>query len=206
MIVLGLTGGIGMGKSTTARLFADEGVPVWDADATVHQLYAPGGAAVAPVLERFPDSGSPVTGIERFQLSDALLRDPDGFADLNAIVHPLVAEDRERFMAEQERAGAAVVLLDIPLLYENKLDALCDKVVLVTAPEEVRRDRVLARPGMTPEKLNAILSRQMSVMEKRSRADAIIWTDAGIDDARSQVRVLLDVLLEKGMVANRRES
>lgn len=180
---LGLTGGIGMGKSTAAAMFRDLGHPVWDADAAVHRLYAPGGAAVGPVAAAFP--GVLVDGgIDRARLRAALAADPGGFARLEAIVHPLVAADREGFIAAH--ADAPIVVLDIPLLYENGTEAQMDGVAVVSAPPEIRRARVLARPGMTEEALEMILARQMSDAEKRRRADWIIPSDT-IEGARAAI-------------------
>lgn len=180
---LGLTGGIGMGKSTAAAMFRDLGHPVWDADAAVHRLYAPGGAAVGPVAAAFP--GALVEdGIDRARLRAALAEDPGGFTRLEAIVHPLVAADREAFIAAH--ADAPIVVLDIPLLYENGTDAQMDGVAVVSAPPELQRARVLARPGMTPETLEMILARQMGDAEKRRRADWIIPSDT-IEGARAAI-------------------
>ncbi|MEE2565379.1 dephospho-CoA kinase [Hyphobacterium marinum] len=186
MITVGLTGSIGMGKSTTARLFAEAGVPVFDADAAVHDLYAPGGAAVEPVSARFPGvlRGG---GIDRASLSEALKSDPGGFADLEAIVHPLVGAARAAFLEAAEAAGAALCVLDIPLLFETGQQDAYDVIVVVSAPADIQADRVLARPGMTREKFEAILARQTPDSEKRARADFIIDSSAGIADARRQV-------------------
>ncbi len=191
MLVLGLTGSIGMGKSTTAAMFAEEGVPVFDADAAVAALYAPGGDAVAPVSEAFPGCAKD-GAIDRDALSKALQADPSGFERLEAIVHPLVAEARAAFLAEASASGAPIVLFDVPLLFETGMDAAVDRVVVVSAPEAVQRRRVLSRPGMTPEKLAAILARQTPDSEKRARADVVIDTSAGLEPARKQVRAALD--------------
>jgi len=186
MITVGLTGSIGMGKSTTARLFAEAGVPVFDADAAVHDLYAPGGAAVEPVSVRFP--GVARDGmIDRAALGAALKADPDGFADLEAIVHPLVGTARAAFLEAAEASGAALCVLDIPLLFETGQQDAYDVIVVVSAPADIQADRVLARPGMTREKFEAILARQTPDAEKRSRADFIIDSSTGIADARRQV-------------------
>ena len=171
---LGLTGGIGMGKSTAAAIFRDLGHPVWDADAAVHRLYAPGGAAVAPVAAGFPGvlrDG----GIDRAALKAALAADSSGFARLEAIVHPLVAADRAAFVADH--AHAPIVVLDIPLLFENGTQAQMDAVAVVSAPAEVQRARVLARPGMTEPAFQMILARQMPDAEKRRLADWVIPSD-----------------------------
>ena len=172
--LLGLTGGIGMGKSTAAKMFRDLGHPVWDADAAVHGLYAPGGAAVAPVAQAFPGvlhDG----GIDRAALRQALADDPKGFQRLEQIVHPLVGADRAGFIARN--ADAPIIVLDIPLLYETGADAAMDGVAVVSAPAEVQRARVMARPGMTKENFRMILSRQMPDADKRARADWIIPSD-----------------------------
>lgn len=201
MIVVGLTGSIGMGKSTTAALFRDEGAPVWDADAAVHRLYAPGGAAVGPIEAAFP--GVTRDGaVDRAALSARLQADPAGFRALETIVHPLVAEDRRAFLAEAEAAGAEVAVVDVPLLFETGGDAFVDRVVVVSAPPEVQRERVLARPGMTAEKFEAILGRQTPDADKRARADRVIDTSRGLDAAREQVRRFL-VDLRSGALAPR---
>ena len=173
--LLGLTGGIGMGKTTTAAMFAAHGVPVWDADAAVHRLYAPGGAAVPGVGALFP-SAVTAAGINRKVLSQLLAAAPRRLAELEAVVHPLVADDRAAFVAAH--ADAPVVLLDIPLLFETGAEAQMDGVAVVSAPAEVQQARVLSRPGMTPETLDLILSRQMPDADKRARATWIIPTDS----------------------------
>lgn len=186
MIVLGLTGSIGMGKSTTARLFAEAGAAVWDADAAVHALYAPGGKAVAPVQALFPDAV--VDGaVDRARLARALGSDAAAFARLESVVHPLVAEHRLEELAQAERDGTPLAVLDIPLLFEKGLEALTDAVVVVTADPEIQAARVLARPGMTRERLDALLSRQLPDAEKRRRADFLIDTGHGIEPARRRV-------------------
>ncbi len=193
MIILGLTGSIGMGKSTTAALFAEEGVPVYDADAAVHALYAVGGAAVAPVGEAFPgvvENGA----INRDKLSAMVLGKPDEIRKLERIVHPLVREAQTDFLKKHLGAGAKIVVLDIPLLLEGGGKRYSDAVVVVSAPADVQRERVLARPGMTEEKLNQILAKQMPDAEKRKHADFIINTQFGVEDARMQVRAVLEAL------------
>lgn len=184
---LGLTGGIGMGKTTTAAMFADHGVPVWDADAAVHRLYAAGGAAVAPVGQLFP-SALTENGIDRATLKRLLADAPSRLADLEAVVHPLVAADRADFIAAH--AAAPVVLLDIPLLYETGAERGLDGVAVVSAPPQIQRARVLARPAMTDDTLSLILSRQMPDADKRARADWIIPTDS-LDAARAAVDAVL---------------
>lgn len=191
MIRLGLTGSIGMGKSTTAQLFRDRGVPVIDSDAVVHDLYR--SEAAAPVEAAFP--GSTVDGVvDRARLAERLAADPAGFKTLESIVHPLVWR-RERQTVERLRAdNAPVVVLDIPLLYENHAEARVDKVVVVTADSDVQKARVMARPGMTEEKFQMILSRQMPDSEKRRRADFVIDTGLGLEHARGRVDEILKQL------------
>lgn len=178
---LGLTGSVGMGKSTTAQIFRDLGHPVWDADRAVHRLYAPGGAAVGPVAAAFP-AALRGGGIDREALKAAIAGDPAALDRLSAIVHPIVAADREAHVARH--ADAPLVVLDIPLLYENGYQALMDGVAVVSTDAETQRRRVLARPGMTGDLLALILSRQMPDADKRARADWIIPT--GTPDAARQ--------------------
>ena len=205
MILLGLTGSIGMGKTTTARLFEAEGVPVYDADAAVHALYAPGGAAVETVEALFP--GVTANGaVDRARLSEKVLNDPAALKRLEAVVHPLAAAARAGFFERAKAARAKVVVLDIPLLFETGGDDQVDAVAVVTAPAEVQRERVLARPGMTEDKLAAILARQMPDAEKRERADFVIDTGRGIEPAREQVRAVLAKLAEPGWQGNRLEA
>jgi dephospho-CoA kinase len=188
MIILGLTGSIGMGKSTTAKMFAEEGVPVHDADAAVHALYE--GEAVVPVEQAFP--GTTRDGkVDRALLAKTVVGDPDAMTKLEAIVHPLVAKARDRFLEAARAAGAPVVLLDIPLLFETGGDQLVDAVVVVSAAPEIQRQRVMERPGMTAEKFEALLAKQMPDAEKRWRADFIVDSGHGIESARAQVREIL---------------
>lgn len=185
--VLGLTGSIGMGKSTTAQMFRDEGVPVWDADAAVHRLYAAGGAAVESVAALCP--AAIVAGaVDRAVLKRWLSEAPERLKALEAVVHPLVAQDRREFCAA---SSAPLIVVDIPLLFET--GAQVDGVLVVTAPPKVQRARVLARPGMAEDQLDLILSRQMPDAEKRARADFIIETN-DIATARAQVRALVERL------------
>jgi dephospho-CoA kinase len=185
MIVLGLTGSIGMGKTTTAGLFARRGVPVWDADAAVHGLYAPGGRAVPLIEAAFP--GAVRDGaVDRDALRRAVAGDAEELRRLEAITHPLVAEDRAAFL--RAHAAAPVVLLDIPLLFET--GAAVDRTVVVTAPEEVQRARVLARGTMTPQQLDALLARQLPDADKRARADYVVETTS-IPEAERQVDAIL---------------
>jgi dephospho-CoA kinase len=196
MIILGLTGSVGMGKSTTAAMFAAEGVPVYDADAAVHALYAPGGAAVEPVAAAFPGvlrDG----GVDRVALRAAVGGDPARWKLLESVVHPLVGAAQMAFLQAAREQGADVVVLDIPLLFENGGDKRVDAVVVVSAPEDVQRARVLARPGMTEEAFQEILARQVPDAEKRRRADFVIDTGHGLEDARAQVRAVLDAVRER---------
>jgi dephospho-CoA kinase len=187
MIILGLTGSIGMGKSTTAKMFADEGVPVHDADATVHLLYE--GEAAREIEAVFP--GSTRHGkVDRTLLAQHVVGKPDAMKALEAIVHPLVRKERERFLAEAERTGAKVAVLDVPLLFETGGHADVDAVVVVSAPEHVQRARVLER-GVPAEKLDALLARQMPDVEKRAKAHFVVDSGQGFDHARAQVKSIL---------------
>lgn len=197
MIILGLTGSIGMGKSTTGRMFADEGALVWDADAAVHRLYARGGAAVEPLGKAFP--GVVLDGaVDRSRLAEVLGRDEDAFKRLEAIVHPLVAQDRAQNLATARAEGVRLAVLDIPLLFETGGEALVDAVVVVTADPEVQVARVLARPGMTRDRFEAILARQLPDAEKRRRADFLVDTGRGLGTARDQVRQIVETVLSPG--------
>jgi dephospho-CoA kinase len=195
MIVLGLTGSIGTGKSTTAAMFHDLGVPVHDADATVHDLYR--REAVEPVAARFPEAVRD-GAIDRKALSAILAQSPERFGELEAIIHPLVRAREKAFLDAERQNGSALVLLDIPLLYETGGEARVDKVVVVTCDPETQRRRVLARPGMTEEKFALILSRQMPDAEKRRRADFVIDTGKGLEAARKQVEEVIDILKGRG--------
>jgi dephospho-CoA kinase len=196
MIVVGLTGSIGMGKSTTGKMFAEEGVPVHDADAEVHALYDVGGKAVAAIGQAFPGvvSGGKV---DRARLSETVVGDPDAMKRLEYIVHPLIGAERIHFFEAARKAGADMVVLDVPLLYETGGDTRVDVVVVVSAPAEVQRKRVLAREGMSAEKFEAILARQTPDAEKRKRADYVIDTGNGFDAARAQVREVIADLRRK---------
>ncbi len=187
--VLGLTGSIGMGKSATAAMFRDQGIPVHDADAAVHALYGPGGAAAAAIGSAFPGTLGPDGAVDRPRLRAAVLADPARLAALEAIVHPLARATARDFLAAHE--DAPLVLLDIPLLFETGAAARCDAVLVVTAPPEVQRARVLARPGMDAASFAAILAKQMPDAEKRARADFVIDTSLGFDHARGQVAELV---------------
>lgn len=188
-VLLGLTGGIGMGKSTTAQMFADLGVPVWDADAAVHRLYDVGGAAVAPMAEAFP--GAIIDGaISRPELKQVISADPAALDRIEEIVHPLLAKDRQAFI---DGAQANILLFDIPLLFETGADTWLDKTATVSVPLEEQRRRVLARPGMTEAQFDAIRARQLDDAERRARADFIIETTT-LDSARDAVRRIVDQL------------
>ncbi|MGB5558371.1 MAG: dephospho-CoA kinase [Paracoccaceae bacterium] len=187
--LLGLTGSIGMGKSTTAAMFADAGVPVWDADAAVHRLYAPGGAAVTPMAALCPQAL--VDGaIDRGALKDWIARDSTALSQIEAVVHPLVAADRAEFIAAATQGGADVVVLDIPLLFETGADNDMDATLVVCAPPDIQRARVLARPGMTEAQMATILARQMPDAEKRARATHVIET-ISLEAASRDVRHLI---------------
>jgi len=191
MIVLGLTGSIGMGKSTVARMFADEGVPVFDADSAVHRLQGAEGALVAEIEAHFPGTTG-VSGVDRDSLAERVLGAPAELARLEALIHPAVAREREAFLAAN--AGAPVVVLDIPLLFEKGLAGSVDKVAVVSADPEIQRLRTMARPGMTPEKFLRILSHQMPDADKRARADFVIPTDSPLGETRASVRHILACL------------
>ena len=184
-LILGLTGSIGMGKSTVAAMFADEAVPVFDADATVHRLQGPGGRVVAAIEAAFPGTTSD-RGVDRAKLSAFVLGNDDAMRRLEGIVHPAVAEERAAFLAAN--ADAPFVVFDVPLLFETGGDAHVDRIAVVSAAPEVQRARTLTRPGMTPAKFDAILARQMPDAEKRARADVVIATDVAIDQTREAVR------------------
>ena len=193
MIVLGLTGSIGMGKSTTASMFAEEGVPVYDADAAVHALYAKGGAAVGPIGELVPEAV--VAGaVDREALRRAVFQDDTLLPKIEAAVHLLLSDSRRTFFSMYR--DAEIVLLDIPLLFETGGDRNVHKIVVVTAPPEVQRERVLARPGMSEERFEAILAKQTPDAEKRRRADFVIDTSTGLAAARVAVSVILNRLRE----------
>lgn len=184
MITLGLTGSIGMGKSTVAKMFADLGVPVFDADAAVHRLQGKGGRLVAAIEAAFPGTTGP-DGVDRAKLGEAVLGQPDQLARLEAVVHPEIGEERAAFL--RDHAAAPLVVFDIPLLFETGGEARVDKVAVVSAPADVQRARVLARPGMTEARFAAILARQTPDAEKRARADFVM--DTGVPLAQTRVRV-----------------
>jgi dephospho-CoA kinase len=189
MIILGLTGSIGMGKSTTAKLFAEAGVPVYDADANVHSLYE--GEAVAAIEAAFP--GTTADGkVDRNKLSARVVHDPVAIKRLEQIVHPMLGASRQKFFAEAERSGAAVAVVDVPLLFETGGEKRVDAVVVVTTTPEIQRQRILSRDNMTSEKLDAILARQLPDAEKRRRADFVVDTSHGLDPVRAQIRDILN--------------
>ncbi|MGN6278455.1 MAG: dephospho-CoA kinase [Sphingomonas sp.] len=191
MIRLGLTGSIGMGKSTVAQMFADRGVPVFDADAVVHQLQGPGGRLVAAIEAQFPDTTGE-QGVDRTALGEAVLGDPAALERLESLVHPAVAEERARFL--DAHRDAPLVLLDIPLLFETGGAASVDKIAVVSAPADVQRARVLGRPGMTAARLDAILARQLPDAEKRARADFVIDTGGPLEATAAQVDAVIACL------------
>ncbi|HYG47136.1 MAG TPA: dephospho-CoA kinase [Allosphingosinicella sp.] len=195
MMRLGLTGSIGMGKSTVAAMFAEEGIPVFDADAAVHRLQGPEGALVAEIEAHFPGTTG-TGGVNRGALAERVLGEPARLRRLEELVHPAVAREREAFLAEH--AGAPLVLLDIPLLFEAGGWKDVDRVAVVSAPEEIQRARVLARPGMTPQKLDSILARQLPDREKRARADFVIDTGGPLEETRRAVRRIVACLTGPG--------
>lgn len=189
MRVLGLTGSIGMGKSTTAKLFAEAGVPVYDADATVHRIY---DGEAAPLIEAaFP--GTTIDGkVDRVKLSAQVVHNPDAMKRLEQIVHPLLRSHHDEFLNAAERAGAPIAVVDVPLLFETGGDKRVDAVVVVSTDAATQRARSLARPDMTPDKLDAILARQMPDAEKRRRADFVVDTSHGLEPVRAAIRDILD--------------
>jgi dephospho-CoA kinase len=190
-IVLGLTGSIGMGKSTVAKMFAEEGVPVFDADAVVHRLQGPAGALVEEIEAAFPGTTG-AAGVDRTALAERVLAAPEELRRLEGLVHPAVARERAAFLAAH--AEAPIVLLDIPLLFEKELEGSVDRIAVVSADAETQRRRTLERPGMTAEKFERILARQMPDAEKRVRADFVIPTDRSIEETRASVRRVLACL------------
>jgi dephospho-CoA kinase len=198
MIILGLTGSIGMGKSTTAKLFAEAGVPVYDADAAVHRLYE--GEAVAVIEAAFP--GTTVNGkVDRDRLSAQVVHDPAAIKRLEGIVHPMLGASRQKFLHDAEQSGAPVAVVDVPLLYETGGEKRVDAVVVVTTSPEIQRQRILARDNMTGEKLDAILARQLPDPEKRRRADFVVDTSHGLDPVRARIR---DILAQAAKMPQRR--
>lgn len=199
MRIIGLTGSIGMGKSTTMQLFAELGVPVYDADAAVHAIYA--GEAVPVVEEAFP--GTTADGkVDRQKLSERVLGKPEALKKLEQIVHPMLGAHRRKFLDDAQKSGAPVAVLDVPLLFETGGEKRVDAVVVVSAPADVQRARVLARENMTQEKLDAILARQTPDAEKRKRADFVVDTSSGLDPVRARIR---DILAEVARMPLRRK-
>lgn len=193
MIILGLTGSIGMGKSATAAMFAEAGIPVYDADAAVHSIYARGGLAVEPLGARFP--GVIVDGaVSRQRLRDIVMEDPDALKNLEAIVHPLVGETQAGFRKDAIHSGARLAVLDIPLLYETGGDKRCDYVAVVTAPAQMQRARVMAREEMSESDFEKIVAKQVPDAEKRARADFVISTAFGFDFTRTHVNAIIKLL------------
>jgi len=198
MLLLGLTGSIGMGKSTTAKLFAEAGVPVYDADATVHMLYE--GEAVPAIEAAFP--GTTADGkVDRNKLSARVVHDPAAIKQLEQIVHPMLGASRQKFLDDAERSGAPVAVVDVPLLFETGGEKRVDAVVVVTTTPEIQRQRILARDNMTSEKLHAILARQLPDAEKRRRADFVVDTSHGLEPVRARIR---DILTEAVKMPPRR--
>lgn len=192
---LGLTGSIGMGKSTTAQMFRDEGIPVWDADAAVHALYAKGGAGVAAIAALEPEAINEGQ-VDRGFLRNWILRDTKALKKIENAIHPLVLADREAFLESVQKNGQAIAVLDIPLLFETGADKWLDAVLVVTAPEALQRERVLARESMTEKQFEAMLAKQMPDQEKRAKADFVIETIT-LDATRSEVQSLLHSLRKR---------
>jgi len=194
MLIVGLTGSIGMGKSTTAQMFREEGVAVHDSDAAVHAIYR--GPQSEAIERAFP--GSTRDGVvDRARLAAMTLGRPEEIARLESIVHPLVQELRRAFLAAERERGVAISVVDVPLLYETGAEKAVDKIVVVTASPEIQRERVLARPGMTEEKFSAILARQLPDSQKRERADFVVHTDRGLEAAREEVRAIIAALRQE---------
>jgi dephospho-CoA kinase len=193
MKVVGLTGSLAMGKSHTARLFAELGIPVFDADAVVHELYRPGGKAIANIRRLIPGA---IVGdaVDRQRLSTAILADESLLDRLEAAIHPLVREEQARFIDRERRRKSPIVVIDVPLLFETGREGEFDSIVVVTASPDIQRQRALARPGMTPEKLDFILARQLPDSEKRARADFLVETGGSPEQARSQVQRIVNLL------------
>ena len=194
MIIIGLTGSIGMGKTTTAQMFRDQDCPVFDADAAVHALYAKGGKAVPIIRSVFPDAIKD-EAVDRAVLGAHMRADPLQLKVLESFIHPLVGESRAAFFSENKDAD--IVIMDVPLLFETGLDKAVHKIVVVTAPAQIQRERVLAREGMTPELFESLLARQMPDAEKRKRADYLVFSDRGLENAREQVHQIIKTLRAK---------
>jgi dephospho-CoA kinase len=196
MIVLGLTGSMAMGKSETARMFAGEGIPVFDSDAEVHRQYGSGGQAAALIAHRWPQAMTDGS-VDRQKLSALILDDPAILAEVEVLVHPIIAREQQRFINHHRKAGTAIVLLDIPLLFETGREDDVDRTIVVSAPQDIQRQRALARPGMTESKLATILRRQWTDERKRARADFVVDTSQGLEHARLQVREIIQMLLKE---------
>ncbi|MDF1685603.1 MAG: dephospho-CoA kinase [Parvibaculaceae bacterium] len=197
MLLIGLTGSIGMGKSETAKMFVAHGVPLYDADAAVHKIYAPGGAAVAPLSEAFDDILDEQGGIDREALSKHVLGNAEAMKKLEAIVHPLVGKEQLDFITQNVENNTPMVVLDIPLLFETGGKARVDVIVVVSAPYELQRERVLNRPGMTAEKFEAIHAKQVADEEKRVGADFVIDTHKGLAHAEQEVVDIIAALKDR---------
>ncbi len=193
MVIVGLTGSIGMGKSETAKMFRSLGICVYDADAAVHGIYAPGGSAVAPIEAAFPGVTG-VNGVDREALAKQVLNDAAALKKLESIVHPLVGLEQQRFLELAAEENAEIIVIDVPLLYETGGQKRVDCVVLVSAPYELQRERVLTRPGMSEEKFQSILSKQVPDAQKRELADYIIDSSQGLEPAMAQVKALIPLL------------
>ena len=192
MIVVGLTGGIATGKSTTSTIFREMNIPVHDADATVHGLMAPNGPATTAIAARFGAEVIAADGsVDRQRLGKTVFGDDELRRDLEAILHPLVAADRDQFLTQHRQSGTAVVVLDVPLLFETGGDSLCDLTILCVVDPQIQRDRAMQRPGMTADKLDGIIASQMPMAEKIERADCVINTDGGVDAARADLLQIL---------------
>lgn len=192
MIIIGLTGGIATGKSTTALIFRDLGIPVHDADAIVHHLMGPSGAAVSVIARKFGENVIAEDGsIDRQLLGQRVFADPSLRQDLESILHPLVAEDRDRFIETHRAKGTRVIVLDVPLLFETGGDALCDVTILCAVDPAIQRERAMARSGMTADKLDAIIASQMSLAEKIERADHVVDTGSGVETSRNAILTIL---------------
>jgi len=194
MIVVGLTGSIGMGKTATGKLFSRLGVPVCDADSIVHALYDKGGAAVEPIRAVFPDVVAEGR-VDRVKLGESLAVEPEGFERLESIVHPLVRQAQQDFLDRSRKKGVTLAVLDIPLLFETGRDRDVDRIVVVSAPPEIQKERVMKRPGMTAEIFNALLARQLPDEEKRARADFVVDTSKTREHAFAQVRDIVAALM-----------
>jgi len=195
-VIIGLTGSIGMGKSETAKMFERAGIPVFDSDAAVHELMARNGPAVARVEKSFPGVSGP-NGIDRKCLGKRVFGAPAALKKLEAILHPMVSEMRQKFFDQARAEGLDMVVMDVPLLFETGGEEQCDYSVVVSAPEEIQRQRVLSRPGMTPRKFKDILARQMADAEKKLRADFVVQSDHGIEYAEDQVRQIIENIREE---------